>query len=278
MFEKLTQESFDNMLLCKDDYNSIEDYSIDTELVFPEWIEGIEFNHCAFNKPIKNVEFYNVTFRNVDISKFSNCVFRTCKFDRCVFDCLLGFYDCDIKYSSFELCKLYGVMFDGCTLYSTFFWCSDLRGAYFKNTNGDKVSFQSCEMDNCRSFNSNLVFPQHVPSEGSFIAWKKARIRKLVENDYEDTDVIVKLRVVEDADRCSANHKCRASKVEVIQFETLDGEKLPDDSDVRSFWNSLFKYHIGIVESHGYNTNPQDECSNGIHFFLNRNDAVNYVF
>lgn len=278
MFNKLTQESFDNMMLYKNEYNLIEDYSIDTELVFPELIEGIEFNHCAFNKPIKNVEFRNVTFCNVDISKFSNCVFITCKFNRCKFDCVYGFYDCDIKYSSFELCKLYGALFDGCTMYSTFFWCSDLNGAYFKNTNGDKVFFQSCEMDNCRSFNSNLVFPQHIPSEGSFIAWKKARCVSGDYGKYDYTDVIVKLRVTEDAYRCSANHKCRASKIEVIQFETLDGTKLPDDIDVRSFWNSMFKYHIGIVESHGYNTNPQDECSNGIHFFLNRDDAVNYVF
>lgn len=276
MFETLTQEAFDNMLSCK--AKSIEDYSIDTELVFPERVEGIVFDHCAFNKPIKNVEFYNVTFHDVNISKFSNCVFRTCKFDRCVFDCVQGFYDCNIEYSTFKLCKLYGAEFDGCTIYSTFFLCSNLQGALFKNTNGDKVAFQSCEMDNCRSFNSNLVFPQHVPSEGSFIAWKKARICKCAENDYEDTDVIVKLRVVEDADRCSANHKCRASKVEVLQFETLDGKKLPDDTDVSSVFNHTFKYHIGIVESRAYNTNPQDECSNGIHFFLNRDDAVNYVF
>jgi hypothetical protein len=195
-----------------------------------------------------------------------------------VFDAVLGLYDCDIKYSSFDLCKLFGAMFDGCTISSTFFWCSDLRGAYFKDTNGDKVFFQSCEMDNCRSFNSNIVFPQHVPSEGSFIAWKKACIRKCAEHNYDVIDVIVKLRITEDAFRCSANHKCRASKVEVLQFETLDGEKLPDDTDVRSFFNHTFKYHIGIVESRAYNTNPQDECSNGIHFFLNRNDAVNYVF
>lgn len=177
--------------------------------------------------------------------------------------------------TSFKLCNLNGAAFDECTMQNTYFWCSDLHSAGFRNTNGSDVTFQSCDMDDCRSFNSNLVFPQHVPSEGSFIAWKKA---KCVEDKYEQTDVIVKLRVPEDADRCSANHKCRANKVEVIQYETLDGKKLPDDTDVCSFWNSMFKYHIGIVESHGYNTDPQAECSNGIHFFLNRADAVNYVF
>ena len=269
MFETLTQGAFDNMLSCKTDL--IEDYSINTEIVFPEKVKGIEFNHCVFNKPISNVEFNGVNFCNVNISEFSNCVFRSCRFDGCAFSSMCGFRDCVIKYTPFELCRLYGVVFDKCTMSDVYFWCSDLHEAHFKNTNGDNVTFQSCEMDRCKSFNSNLVFPQHVPSEGSFIAWKKARTGVA-------TDVIVKLRITEDADRCSANHKCRASKVEVIQFETLDGKKLPNDTDVRSFWNSMFKYHIGIVESHGYNSNPQDECSNGIHFFLNRDDAVNYLF
>ena len=273
MFETLTQEAFDNMLSCK--AKSIEDYSIDTELVFPERVEGIVFDHCAFNEPIKNVEFYNVTFHDVNISKFSNCVFTRCKFYRCVFDFGYCFCDCDISDTSLKLCNLHGVVFDKCTISDTYFWCSELQLARFSNTSVSCVTFTSCDMDNCGSFNSNLVFPQHVPSEGSFIAWKKA---KWVLDKYEKTDVIVKLRITEDADRCSANHKCRASKVEVLQFETLDGKKLPDDTDVRSFWNSMFKYHIGIVESNGYNTNPQDECSNGIHFFLNRDDAVNYVF
>lgn len=277
MFGTLTQEAFDNMMSCKTDL--IEDYSIDTELVFPERIECVEFNHCVFNKPISNVEFRGVKFCNVINSEFRNCVFISCKFIGCVSTSLFGFRDCDVNYTSFELCRFYGVSFDGCTMSDTYFWCSDLHGAHFKNTNGDNVTFKSCEMDNCTSFNSNLVFPQHIPSEGSFIAWKKAWKREECASDkYDNADVIVKLRIPEDADRCSANHKCRASKVDVIQFETLDGKKLPDDTDVRSFWNSMFKYHIGIVESHGYNTNPQDECSNGIHFFLNRDDAVNYVF
>jgi hypothetical protein len=125
-------------------------------------------------------------------------------------------------------------------------------------------------MDKCSAINSNIIFPRHVPSDGSFIAWKKA--------DSVDEAVIIKLRIPEDAKRFCANNKCRADKVEVLGFETLGGEKLPDDTIVHSFWDPLFKYHTGFIEVYNFDDNPQVECGKGIHFFLSRDDAVNYVF
>jgi hypothetical protein len=64
----------------------------------------------------------------------------------------------------------------------------------------------------------------------------------------------------------------------VLGFETLGGEKLPDDTIVHSFWDPLFKYHTGFIEVYNFDDNPQVECGKGIHFFLSRDDAVNYVF
>lgn len=256
---KITQEEFDDVCINHRFRNTIYDCVIGNDIVLPKQIKRIVFDHCKFDTAVTNIEFLWVEFKQ--------CEF----YNR-------GFNGCTIGHTAFEFCKLNDAIFSNCNISDTGFWCSDLQWANFSDSNVHKVTFQSCDMDECEATNSNIVFPQHVPSNGSFIAWKKARMRDPDGDQYESTDVIIKLRIPDDAERCGANHKCRANKVEVIQYETLDGEKLPDSINVCSFFNAEFVYHIGMISSVIYDHDPQCECSSGIHFFLNRDDAVNYVF
>ena len=256
---KITQEEFDEVCTNNRIRNILYDCVIGDDIVLPKQIKRIVFDHCKFDTVVTNIEFVLVHFKN--------CEFYNRDFSGCTFG-----------HTKFSFCKLDSAIFSNCNISDTCFWCSDVRWASFNNANGNKVTFLSCDMDECEATDSNIVFPQHVPSEGSFIAWKKARMRDPDGDHFESTDVIIKLRIPDDAERCSANHKCRADKVEVIQYETLDGEKLPDNIYVHSFFNSSFVYHIGMIDSGEYDHDPQCECSGGIHFFLNRDDAVNYVF
>ena len=103
------------------------------------------------------------------------------------------------------------------------------------------------------------------PTEGSFIGWKKA------------SGHIVKLRIPEDARRSSATgHKCRCDKAYVMEIQNMDGTKATEDT-VRSDHDKNFVYTVGAtVEVPDFDDNRWNECAPGIHFFIDRREAVEY--
>lgn len=121
---------------------------------------------------------------------------------------------------------------------------ADLRGANLRDAKG---CYLSC------------------PTEGSFIGWKKA------------SGHIVKLRIPEDARRSSATgRKCRCDKAYVMEIQNMDGTKATEDT-VRSDHDKNFVYTVGAtVEVPDFDDNRWSECAPGIHFFIDRREAVEY--
>ena len=113
--------------------------------------------------------------------------------------------------------------------------------------------------------------PLACPEEGSFIGFKKA----VLDCNYINP-VIIKLLIPEDAKRSSAtSNKCRCSKAKVLDIQELEGNSI--DVIACSKYNYTFKYEVGkIVEVKDFDENRFNECAPGIHFFINRQDAVNY--
>lgn len=107
--------------------------------------------------------------------------------------------------------------------------------------------------------------PMVCPEEGDFIGWKKAG------------DKIVKLRIPEDALRSSATtRKCRCNKAEVIEIYNIDGT-IADERIISSSYDQSFTYEVGkTVEVQDFDTDRWEECTRGIHFFINRQEAINY--
>ena len=117
------------------------------------------------------------------------------------------------------------------------------------------------------SYANNIPYiPLACPSEGSFISWKKVDC------------YLVKLEIPESAKRSSATtEKCRASKAKVLGIYTLDGK----ETDLKSVLNTnqitVLKYTVGeTVYPDSFDENRWNECSHGIHFFINKQDAINY--
>lgn len=137
---------------------------------------------------------------------------------------------------------------------------ADLSGADLSGANLRSANLLNVRYDECTGF-----FALVCPEEGSFIGYKKA-------NGH-----IVKLRITEDALRSSAtSRKCRCSKAEVLSITTLDGE---DDglTSIPSNYDSNFIYRVGTtVEVEDFETDRWDECAAGIHFFITRQEAVQY--
>lgn len=140
---------------------------------------------------------------------------------------------------------------------------ADLCGAILRRANLCSVNLHGAK---------NIPhIPFSCPSNGTFIGWKKAM--------YKDWDIIVKLEIPEDAKRSSATGaKCRCDKAKVLGFYDMHGNVMPNDIDVWSKYDKDFKYHVGeIVSVNNFNTNRFDECAPGIHFFVDRQSAIDYV-
>ena len=137
---------------------------------------------------------------------------------------------------------------------------ANLSGANLRSANLSGANLLNVRYDECTGF-----FALVCPEEGSFIGYKKA-------NGH-----IVKLRITEDALRSSAtSRKCRCSKAEVLSITTLDGK---DDglTSIPSNYDSDFIYRVGTtVEVEDFETDRWDECAAGIHFFITRQEAVQY--
>ena len=160
---------------------------------------------------------------------------------------------------------LSGADLSGANLRSADLRSANLSGANLSGANLSGANLRSANLLNVRYDECTGFFALVCPEEGSFIGYKKA-------NGH-----IVKLRITEDALRSSAtSRKCRCSKAEVLSITTLDGE---DDglTSIPSNYDSNFIYRVGTtVEVEDFETDRWDECAAGIHFFITRQEAVQY--
>ena len=152
--------------------------------------------------------------------------------------------DADLRDADLRGANLYGANLRDADLRGADLRGTDLRGANLRDAKG---CYLSC------------------PTEGSFIGWKKA------------SGHIVKLRIPEDARRSSATgHKCRCDKAYVMEIQNMDGTKATEDT-VRSDHDKNFVYTVGAtVEVPDFDDNRWNECAPGIHFFIDRREAVEY--
>ena len=119
------------------------------------------------------------------------------------------------------------------------------------------------------AFNTPFI-PMACPTEGSFIGWKKA-------NDGDGKqEVIIKLFIPEDARRSSSTgRKCRCDKARVMSITSLDGRF--QHKMAYSGYDSNFVYEVGEeVSVTDFYEDRFEECAAGIHFFINREEAVRY--
>lgn len=76
----------------------------------------------------------------------------------------------------------------------------------------------------------------------------------------------------------AAARKCRCSEALVLDIQNEDGS--PSGlTEIKSNYDPSFIYRVGeIARVDDFNENRWDECSAGIHFFITREEAVNYIW
>ena len=116
--------------------------------------------------------------------------------------------------------------------------------------------------------NASLALAQTriVPQEGAFVGWKKLGNGEIAE-----------LVIPHDAARVNAagSRKCRAARVFVHAMWDAAGKVIT--GPVRGRHDSKTKYEVG-KETHPDKFDPSitEECSNGIHFFITKEEAEAY--
>ena len=171
-----------------------------------------------------------------------------------------------------EKADLSGADLSGANLSGANLSWANLSGADLSWANLSGANLSGANLFGANLFGANLFgakninYPIACPEKGSFIAFKKAR-----------DGFIVELEIPEDAKRCSATtRKCRCSKARVVSITNPDGTET-EVTSVASKRDAGFVYKVGeVVEVPNFDENRWNECSSGIHFFITRQEAVDY--
>ena len=157
--------------------------------------------------------------------------------------------DADLTGAYLRGAYLRGADLRGADLRGAYLTGADLTGAYLTDAYLNKIKHQF----------------QIIPEEGSFIGWKKG-----------GNNHLIKLEIPKEAKRhnCISNRKCRAEFVKVLDIRNSKGHKA---KKCYGLYNSEFEYKIGeIVKPDSYDPDPLVECSNGIHFFVTKQEAKDW--
>ena len=141
---------------------------------------------------------------------------------------------------------------------------ADLRGAVLR-----RAVLSDADLRGAKEL-PDLPWTSIVPETGSFIGWKKVYAQGM--------SVIVKLEILADAKRCNATgRKCRCSAAKVLEIQKLDGTPAGLDSVVNTNYTPHVTYKVGeTVLPDSFDDDRWNECSHGIHFFITRQEAVDY--
>ena len=197
-------------------------------------------------------------------------------------DLRADFSDADLRGALIPNQCLYGAILRGANLS-----CADLTGCDLS-----KADLTGCNLHYARLEDATLYgaigipfIPIGCPDTGAFVGWKQAVLKSTGE------PVILKILIPEDAERTSdLRRECRASKVKVLEIQSIDGDVLINENTATmdcavSRKHPDVEYVVGqeaIARSVYWEDYQRFEGgyfhhNNGIFFFINRRDAVLYL-
>jgi hypothetical protein len=172
--------------------------------------------------------------------------------------------------------NLGGANLEGANLEGAYLGGADLEGAYLRGANLEGANLYRADLREAYLGGANLVEANlrgaflpafQIPQEGSLTVWKR------LSGGY-----LCKLEIPKGAKRTMSltGRKCRTNKAKVVGFFCRNGEKLPKKT-VPSAHDPKFLYTVGkTVSVKDYDPDIRIECTRGIHFFLTREEAVDY--
>ena len=139
---------------------------------------------------------------------------------------------------------------------------ADLTGAYLTGADLKGADLTGAYLKGAKEI---PYVPFACPSDGAFIGWKKVN------------NCLIMLEIPEDARRCSCtSQKCRCDKAKVLGITNLDTNESVSEIKNTSY-SPAVTYVVGeMVYPDSFDENRWNECSHGIHFFINKQNAIDY--
>ena len=173
----------------------------------------------------------------------------------------------DLREANLRGANLRGANLCEANLYGADLYGANLRGANLRGADlyGADLREANLREANLRGAKNIPFIPLVCPERGSFTAFKKCG------------SYIIELLIPQDAKRCSATtRKCRASYAKVVAITNMDGSQAEVDHVTNHAYEPI-EYKIGeYVHPDSFDDDRWNECSHGIHFFINRQEAVEY--
>lgn len=231
-----------------------------------------------------NTAFDHCTFKDLDVG---GCVFKDCSFDHCTFQGISLTLDTYISCCDFlDKCNFDSVsVFKSVTISHSFFdkenvindigFENECQVAAFAAKNG----YIRMLKDNDSTFMDfalkNFTYTpeyKHYPSDCDFIGWK-------VIKDGESRLYLVKLLIPKDAKVSSwIGDKCRADRAYVLNIYNQEGKEVQEVVAKCAINDKILtNYTVGEYSyPDDFDDNFRNVCSNGIHFFLDKQEAMDY--
>ena len=241
---------------------------------------------CSKQLHFNSEHFENYIFEDINFENiiFSNCVFKDCTFKKCYFyninflntrftDCKFNIHDS--VDTSFINCSLLRISFSARSLTRWHFYSSELARVNFAVDKFYYPTFVYCMIGEIFGL---PYIPMACPEEGSFIGYKIANVYPIPrDHKFLEERCIVKLRIPEDAKRSSnVSRNCRCNKAEVLDIVSIDNSRHYDTAF--SMFDHHFCYTVGkTVEVKDFNENRWSTYTAGIHFFMNKQEAIDYI-
>ena len=150
-------------------------------------------------------------------------------------------------------------------LYGAILSYADLRSA-----NLSYADLRSADLRNANLTDTKLSAFKICPDEGSVIGYKK--VGSL------GAQIVLTLKIGKERTNSLVGRKCRAKAVKVLKAEMLVHGKLqPTPATVFFAKHDTSKYELGKVRiEKDYNPDIRVECTKGLHFFITKQEAIEY--
>lgn len=148
---------------------------------------------------------------------------------------------------------------------------ANLYGANLSEAELDEANLCGADMREANLHGVNLsgatnipFIPYACPEKGKFVAFKKCG------------EYIIELLIPADAKRCSGTtRECRASYAKVLSITTILGKPAKTTSVINTNYSPNVVYKVGeLVYPDAFDEDRWSKFSHGIHFFINRQEAV----
>lgn len=200
-------------------------------------LTGLDLSNIDFSLS----SFYRVKFdqANLQGSNVSHVLFK---------DCTLS--GADLRFANLKCATLRYADMTGCNIGGANLYCAVLEYA---------------KLDGIISNEETKWFRLHCPKEGAFLGYKKCFNGRLVQ-----------LLIPADAKRTSATmNSCRCNKAKVLTIKSFDYKE--SYKEAWSLVDENFVYRVGEwVEVKDFNEDRWMDSTTGIHFWLTREEALNY--